>query len=68
MQDKGEQYGIDVQLVGEAYTSKTCGSCNFIKSNLGGDMTFDCDRCGISIHRQLNSPRNIFMKHITRFL
>ena len=33
---KAEEFGKEVKIVGEAYTSKTCSHCGWINQNLGG--------------------------------
>jgi putative transposase len=67
MQDKAELLGVHLRMVGEAYTSKTCGNCGYVKANLGG-MVYNCNSCQIRMHRQLNGPRNIFLKHIKDYI
>ena len=52
-------------IVDESYTSKTCGSCGFIKENLGGNKVYKCDSCGLEIGRDHNGARNILLKNMT---
>jgi putative transposase len=50
----------------EEYTSKTCGCCGVIKSNLGGSKIFNCSTsCKSTINRDVNGARNILLKYIT---
>ena len=60
---KAEEFGKTViTSVSEAYTSKTCSRCGYIKRNLGGSKVFKCDRCGLQINRDLNGARGIFLR------
>ena len=49
-------------LVDESYTSQTCGNCGNRKKNLGGIKTYNCEKCKISIDRDINGARNIMLK------
>jgi hypothetical protein len=49
-------------FVTEEYTSKTCTNCGRIDNNLGSNKVYNCDRCGITIDRDYNGARNIFIK------
>ncbi|RHZ53476.1 hypothetical protein Glove_441g94 [Diversispora epigaea] len=61
---KAEEFGkIIITSVSEAYTSKTCSRCGYIKRNLGGNKVFRCDGCGLQINRDLNGARGIFPGH-----
>lgn len=60
---KAEEKAVKVIECTEEYTSKTCGNCGFIKNNLGGSKMYRCDRCNISLDRDLNGARNIFLKN-----
>lgn len=51
-----------VLICNEAYTSKTCTRCGFIKNNLGGNKTYKCDACGLVIDRDVNGARNILLR------
>lgn len=68
MQQKSEEFRVELRIGGEAYTSATCGKCGKIKKNLGGSMVYGCDNCDLVIDRQLNGARNIFLKDIRRFV
>jgi len=54
-----------VYIVGEAYTSKTCGHCGFIHNQLGGSKIFECPACKWKIDRDINGARNILIKFLT---
>ena len=52
---KAEEFGkIVITSVSEAYTSKICSRCGYIRRNLGGNKIFRCDGCGLQINRDLN--------------
>jgi len=42
MLSKAEEFGkIVITSVSEAYTSKTCSRCGYVRRNLGGNKVFD---------------------------
>ncbi|RHZ87175.1 hypothetical protein Glove_40g82 [Diversispora epigaea] len=49
----------------EEYTSKTCGSCDYIHEKLGGSKEFYCPQCKAKIDRDINGTRDIFLKYLT---
>ena len=51
-------------IVDEIYTSKTCGRCGYIKSDLGSNKTYKCNDCNLEIDRDYNGARNILLKHL----
>jgi putative transposase len=53
-----------VEVVDEAYTSKTCSRCGHIKNDLGCNKTFRCASCGLVIDRDINAARNIWIRSI----
>ena len=55
---------VKLYIVDESYTSKTCGVCGNIKSDLKGDKIYHCSKCGLSISRDYNGARNILLKNI----
>ncbi|CAG8448100.1 4676_t:CDS:2 [Diversispora eburnea] len=59
---KGRRVGKGVKIVGEAYTSETCGFCEWINQNLGGRKVFKCGKCGLCIYRDINGARGIFLR------
>ncbi|RHZ72704.1 hypothetical protein Glove_241g11 [Diversispora epigaea] len=47
-----EEFGkIVITTVSEAYTSKTCSHCEYIKSNLGGNKVFKFNKFELQINR-----------------
>lgn len=57
--------GTRVYLVGEEYTTKSCGQCGLINDDIEGSETFWCDGCGLKgVDRDVHAARNILMKHL----
>ncbi len=54
-----------VEIVDEAYTSKTCGACGTLHHQLGGNKVFACARCPYRVDRDLNGARNIYLRYLT---
>lgn len=55
--------GCKVDICSEAFTSKTCGCCGFIKKDLGGNKIFKCSKCSSEIDRDYNGARNIYLRN-----
>jgi len=55
---------VNLILVDEDYTSKTCGGCGFLHTKLGGQKTFRCPSCAMTMDRDLNGARNIMLKFL----
>jgi len=63
--DKSRNYdNVQVVIVNEAYTSKTCTMCGTIKTNLGGNKTFKCSSCSWKGDRDVNGARNIYIRSV----
>jgi IS605 OrfB family transposase len=60
---KAKEYGSIIREVDESYTSKTCGKCSEIKENLCGNKIFECEKCNLTIDRDINGARNILIKN-----
>jgi len=59
-----QQRGVQVHLVSEAFTSKTCSRCGFLHRKLGSADTFACPACSHTIDRDLNASRNILIRFL----
>jgi putative transposase len=55
---------INVHVVNEAFTSKTCGCCGEINYKLGSSKMFKCSNCNLTIDRDFNGARNIYLKYM----
>ncbi len=53
---------INFKLIDEFYTSKTCSMCGNYNNTLKGDIEYNCKKCNIKMHRDINGCRNIYMK------
>lgn len=62
LQAKAEEYGATIVVVGEHYTSKTCGGCGE-RNNVGSSKWYKCSSCDYAIDRDFNAARNIMCKH-----
>lgn len=58
--------GKKVYVVGEEYSSKTCGSCLQIDEHLGGKKVYKCPQCYVHMDRDMNGARNIFMMNVQK--
>jgi transposase len=54
---------VNIKLVDEYYTSKTCSNCSIINNKLKGSKIFKC-KCGLNIDRDYNACRNILILSI----
>jgi IS605 OrfB family transposase len=64
LKEKVESLNKKLIFVNEAYTSKTCSCCGYIKNNLGASKVYNCDNCKIKMGRDINASKNILMKGI----
>jgi transposase len=66
MRWKAEEYeNVDVEIVTEPYTSKTCTRCGTEQSSgNGNDRMYKCSDCGLCIHRDIMGARNIMIREL----
>ncbi len=56
--------GQNINICNESYTSKTCTNCGELNHELGSSKVFKCKHCSMTIDRDINGARNIFLKHL----
>lgn len=59
---KCEKYGMSFNEVDERYTSKVCSNCGKLNANLGSSEIFKCPNCNLTIDRDVNGSRGIYIK------
>ena len=57
-------HGVQVHVMTEEYTSKTCTNCGHLHQTLGGNKVFKCSSCGVSYDRDAGGSRNILIKNM----
>ena len=62
--NKGKETNTQIMIKPEYYTSMTCGKCGNIKTNLGRNELYECNKCGLKIDRDYNASRNILLRNI----
>jgi IS605 OrfB family transposase len=63
--DKAKSYrGVEIHIVNESYTSRTCTRCGHDHEKLGGRKKFICPSCSLNIDRDINGARNIFIRSV----
>jgi IS605 OrfB family transposase len=60
---KCKNKGVNLVIVDESFTSKTCGCCGFLNDTKGKE-TLICEECRIEIDRDASGSRNILIKNI----
>lgn len=61
---KAEEAGINVELVSEAYTSKTCGECGSLDVVREPRGMLSCPDCGSVWNSDINGARNILKRYL----
>lgn len=61
---KAELAGMDVELINEAYTSRTCPDCGVVKDYSPNSRNFKCQDCGFEYHRDGVGAINIRQKYL----
>ncbi len=59
---KTEETGSRILFCNEIMTSKTCTKCGTINENLGKSKVFKCEKCHVSLDRDVNGARNILLR------
>lgn len=64
---KCEQYGCQIKIITEEYTSCTCSNCGFISNDYNKKRIKKCLNCKYKIDRDINGARNILLKNLGVF-
>ena len=57
----GSARGVDVKVVSEAWTTRTCTGCGHIM-DVGDNKRVDCPECELSLDRDVAGARNIYLR------
>lgn len=63
LKEKCEENNIELEILPEDYTTKTCTKCGNIKENVKNVKLYKCEQCGLEIRRDFNGARNIMLKN-----
>lgn len=66
LMDKSKEYGCQLKVINEEYTSVTCTNCGHISDNYKRRQK-ECLYCNYKIDRDLNGARNILLKNLDVF-
>jgi transposase len=66
LMEKSEEYGCELKVISEEYTSVTCTNCGHMSDNYKKRLK-DCLYCNYKIDRDLNGARNILLKNLDVF-
>ena len=58
---KAERYGLEVKMIGEAYTSRTCPACGH--EHKPKNRGYKCPNCALNAHRDVVGALNIREKY-----
>ena len=62
---KSREYAnVEVAIVDESYTSRTCSCCGHVKGKFSS-KTFKCPSCHFKADRDANAAKNIWLKFIS---
>lgn len=67
LEAKCNEYGCQLNICGEEYTTQCCGKCGFLSKNCQ-QRTKVCTHCGYKINRDINGARNILIKNYARVM
>jgi putative transposase len=62
LKHKGEEYGTNIVVIDEKYTSKTCSCCGNVKTKRFTSKVYQCEKCLLKIDRDRNGAINILKK------
>jgi len=62
---KAREFGTQILICDEYYTSKTCTRCGMLNHSLGASKTFACPSCSVAYDRDAGAARNILLRYIS---
>ena len=62
---KAREEGCLVIFVDESFTTMTCGYCGNL-NNVGKDEVLKCTNCEMTLDRDGNASRNIYIKYLAK--
>jgi putative transposase len=66
LKSKAKEMKSNVIITTEEYTSKTCPCCGNIHKKLKSQKIFKCPECNITIDRDINGARNVYIRFLTK--
>jgi putative transposase len=63
LKQKSRVFGINVRLIDEAYSTRTCSHCGNVRTSSPKGRIFICPSCGVRMDRDGNGAANICSKH-----
>jgi putative transposase len=67
LQHKAREYGRQVIVVTEEFTTQTCSHCGS-RYKIGSSDTYRCSNCSAVYDRDLNAAKNILLKNFTELV
>ncbi|HEX8459375.1 MAG TPA: transposase [Pyrinomonadaceae bacterium] len=64
LREKGRRQGIEVERIGEEFSTRTCSACGTLRDKKLQGRTLDCGGCGASVPRDANAAANIASRHL----
>jgi putative transposase len=64
---KGEKKGVEIRIIKEYLTTKTCSKC-FSKNNPLKSKIYECIECGQRVDRDHNASKNIYIQEIEKII
>lgn len=65
--EKCNEYGCQLIIANESYTTMTCSSCGWMSKKCTIRIK-QCTKCNFRINRDINGSRNIFLKNHNHFI
>lgn len=55
-----------LEIVNEAFTTKTCSGCGEQKETINKNRVYECVKCGLEIDRDINASKNIMLRYFSK--